>query len=214
MVDTQRFGSLYMVKRIHDLYAFFILSTSFCEAGKVGLTVPQREMGGFHLEYRCPAFWTRDPLISWGTESDEAVGMVKQLGIYWDIYPSWELTQPCWVDDFPNLPWTVGYVRSLKGITYWWKPGWPDLSWSIFSLKNASLSSKILKSEHLEPENVPLKEDLIPFEFPEVHCWRMFVSGTRVVLFRWQMTPPMVRSSVLGSSCCCVCGTPWGEVGI
>lgn len=51
MVDTQRFGSLYMVKRIHDLYAFFILSTSFCEAGKVGLTVPQREMGGFHLEY-------------------------------------------------------------------------------------------------------------------------------------------------------------------
>ena len=25
------------------------------------------------------------------------------------------------------------------------------------------------------------------------------------------LTPPMVRSSVLGSSCCCVCGTPWGR---
>lgn len=36
-------------------------------------------------------------------------------------------------------------------------------------------------------------------------------SGTRVVLFRWQMTPPMARSSALGSSCCCVCGTPWGR---
>lgn len=25
------------------------------------------------------------------------------------------------------------------------------------------------------------------------------------------LTPPMARLSVLGSSCCCVCGTPWGR---
>lgn len=91
--------------------------------------------------------------------------MVKQLGIYWDIYPSWELTQPCWVDDFPNLPWTVGYVRSFKGITYWWKPGWPDLSWSLFSKKTLVLVQKSSRANFWNQKMYPSNDDLIPLSF-------------------------------------------------